>query len=171
VPKDLLVVQVPMPVAPSITIYAGDLLKFTSGKVDQLLALPGSDNTATASGGANQIVGMAMEAITTDANGNDTNPLGGFTKNTIMVAVATENFYALRCWNATAADSEIGDLVFGTAYQVARVRGAGASIWQYAFITTTTNGEFRIQEQIAGQTSASDYGAFKGSITPAYQAA
>lgn len=127
-------------VAASQNIKRGDVLVKSSGVVSQAIALPGSNNTATASGGNLPIYGIADADITTDGSGVET--AGGLTRTTIPVLVFDDNLdLNIRGWNATEGNAQLQDFTKGTAYQFARFRGASADVWYYVLIVTTTNGE------------------------------
>lgn len=136
-----------VPVANSQTINVGDFLTLSSGKVQQLIALPGSNNTGTLSGGNLAIYGIAGDSITTNSSGIDTsNPAGN--KTTIPVIIFDANLeLTMREWDATAANTPLTNLVLGQFYQVGRYRGSSASVWWYYMGLTTTNGELQYIEQ------------------------
>jgi hypothetical protein len=124
------------------TIRGGDLVKLVAGKVQQAIALPGADATATLSGGSTvpSIYGIADASITTDATGYDTS--GGISRGTIPVVVFDDNIHInLRLYAAASGNAELQDLTKGTAYQFARYRVTSTN-WFYVVTTTTTNGEF-----------------------------
>jgi hypothetical protein len=147
--------QKDLPVAASTTINAGDLVKFSSGQLVQAIALPGSDNSATASGGNLGVVGVAMASIVTGAGGSES--ITG--RSSIPVAIFDSNLeLAMRIYNATAADAEPRDLTLGTKYQFQRWRGSSASVWWYSLIVTTTNGELLYVDRYAGSAADDDYG-------------
>ncbi|RYG30175.1 hypothetical protein EON81_25385 [bacterium] len=129
------------PVAASQTIKKGDLLKFSaSGQtVEQALALPGANSTASAdSGGSVALVGMALESIKTESSGQEAIT----ERSKIRVAIfGNVNQFALRIYDATQGSSEAQDLTSGGTYQFKRWRGADAGTWWYALSTAGT-GEF-----------------------------
>ncbi len=132
-------------VAASTTIQRGDILALSSGQVVQAIALPGSNNSVSLSGGNLAIYGVALGSIATNASGVDTS--SGFNITTIPVAVFDNNLEVMyRLYNATASNTNPPDVTIGTAYQFGRWRGASASEWFYVISTTTTNGEMRYVE-------------------------
>lgn len=134
-------------IAASQTIKAGDLLKLTSGSTgagtyEQALALPGSNNSITSSGGNGIFPYIAAEAITTDSNGIE----AATGKTSIQVFETGSTEFGLRFYAAGGASaSELQDVAgygAGTAYIVGRYRFASASAWSYVATSVTTNGEF-----------------------------
>ena len=152
--------EVSFPVAASQNIKKGDILSLSSGAVQQAIALPGADNTATASGGNLPIVGIAGADITTDATGYETN--AGVSRNTIPVIIFDNNTQlGLRVWNATATNAEYQDVAVGTAYQFARYRLNSTTSW-YVLTTVTTNGELKVVSPLyaAGYAATDQYPVF-----------
>jgi hypothetical protein len=149
------------PVVASQDIRRGDIVSLdAAGKITQAIALPGANNTGTASGGNLPIVGWADDDFTADASGVSTD---GQSRTVIGVHLFSPNSQgvseiSMRIYNATAADSQQQDVVRGTAYQFQRWRGAGAGIWWYELITTTTNGELEVVEYNAESALTDSYG-------------
>lgn len=149
--------ELPYTVAASQTIRKGDIVAKTSGAntIEQAIALPGSNNSVTLSGGNLPILGVAMEDITTDAAGVEA--VTG--KTSIRVAVFDDNLQVgLRLYNATAADAELRDIALFGTFQFGRFRAASASEWFYVLSTTTTNGEMVYVEPYNGSALDDDYG-------------
>jgi len=149
--------ELPYTVAASQTIRKGDIVAKTSGAntIEQSIALPGSNNSVTASGGNLPVLGIAMEDITTDAAGVEA--ITG--KTSIRVAVFDDQLQVgLRIYNATADDAELRDLALFGQYQFARFRGASATEWFYVLTTTTSNGELVYVEPYNGSALDDDYG-------------
>lgn len=136
------------PVAASTTINKGDFVSASSGAIAQSIALPGSNNSLSASGGNLPTLGIANMYILTDSNQNFAQP-GGFTQSPGMCEVFILDDtveFALQLWNSTLADTPITNLTLGTAYEYGRFRGANSSTWKYVITTTTTNGEMKYIE-------------------------
>lgn len=135
------------PVAASQTINAGDIVALSSGLIQQAIALPGSNNSATLSGGALGTLGIALDGIVTNSAGVDsTSQL--LPKTTIPVALFDGNLeFLTRVWNATPSNTPITNLTLLQFYQIGRYRGASANIWWYFISTTTTNGEAQYVDQ------------------------
>jgi hypothetical protein len=144
-------------VAASQTIQRGDFLVWTSGAqtVEQALALPGSNNNVTTSGGSLLLVGVAMAPIVTASNGIET----ATGRTTIPVLPLDYVQIAMNIYNSTPGDAEPTDLTVGPAqsYRLGRYRGASASIWGYV-LTTTTTGELIYDEPVQGVSLTTDYG-------------
>lgn len=155
-------------IAASQTIKVGDVLKKSSGAntFEQALALPGSNNAVTASGGSGVFAYVAAENITTDASGVDAG--NGPNKNTIQgYRCGPQTEFGFRLYNATASDAELADIALGTAYILGRWRGASSSEWWYVVTTTTTNGEFEYIEPYGGSGLSDDYGVLWGQFIAA----
>jgi hypothetical protein len=154
----------PYPVAASQTIRRGDIVALSSGSVQQAIALPGANNTATASGGNLAILGVALDDITTNASGVDTTSGGsaGIPRTHCNVAIFDDNLeVAMRLYDATLTNTQQSDVTVGTAYQFARFRGASASEWWYMLTITTTNGELKVVErslEVPGSALTDNYG-------------
>lgn len=145
-------------IAASQTIKAGDFLGKTSGAntFEQALALPGSNNSVTASGGNGAFAAIACESITTTPGGVET----ATGKTAIQVYMLDAHLeFAIRIYNSTASDAEFNDIALGTPYQLGRFRGASANEWFYVLTTTTTNGEIVPVGIYAGSSPTDDYGA------------
>jgi len=166
-------------VAASTTIYAGDIVALnSSGQLVQALALPGSNNSVTASGGTVVTLGVALQSITTNASGIDTT--GPFNISTIPVAIWDANTqYLFRTYDATAANTTLANLKQGKQYQFGRYRGASATSWWYVMILTQTNGEFFYVEPFGNseavpgandQLTTDQYAAVWTQATAAYRA-
>jgi hypothetical protein len=123
-----------LPVAASQTIQEGDLLVLSSGLLAQAVALPGSNNSWSASGGSLGTMYVAAAPIVT---GGSVNP----EVDRIPVYNLNAVHFLCRIYAATAADSQQIDLAVGTSYRVGRWRGASASEWWYALSTNATNGD------------------------------
>lgn len=147
--------QIDAPVAASQTIKAGDFVSLSSGSVQQALALPGANNTATTSTGNLPMLGVALADITTNASAVD--PSG---RTSIPVAILDGNLeVTLMIWNSTASNSTQANLTLGTSYWIARVRNNSASEWYYAVSSASpTNGELRFVERSPETTSTEQYG-------------
>lgn len=151
--------QKPLTVAASQTINMYDIVTLSSGNVQQAIALPGSNNTGTASGGNLGLLGVAMAPIVTTSAGVET----ATGRTQIPVAIFDDNIeIAMRIYNATASSAEPQDLTLGTKYQFQRWRGSSAAVWWYSFIVTTTNGEILYTEKFAGSAVDDDYGIVWG---------
>ncbi|AIE86984.1 hypothetical protein [Fimbriimonas ginsengisoli] len=142
-------------VANSQTIRYGDIVSLSSGKVQQSIALPGSNNTASsASGGTLPIYGIALADIATNSAGTEAST----GRNTIPVAVFDSNLELLvRIYNATPSSSTQAALSLGTTYQFVRYRGADANTWWY-MVSTTSTGEFKFVEASAESQTSDNYG-------------
>jgi hypothetical protein len=144
-----------MTVADSQTINTYDILALSSGVVSQAIALPGSNNSFSASGGSTAQIGVALGSIVTQSNGVEL--VTG--RTTVPVAIFDTNLeFLTRIYNATASSSEQSSVTLGTAYQFGRYRGASASQWFYCLSTTTSNGEWRITELSKNSASTDAYG-------------
>lgn len=142
-------------VAASQDIKMWDILALSSSVAQQSIALPGSNNTGTASGGNLTELGVALAPIVTASSGVEA--ITG--RTTIPVAIWDDNLeLCLRIYNATASAAEPQDLTLGTAYQFQRWRNASASEWWYSLITTTTNGELVYVERAGISGNDDDYG-------------
>ena len=141
-----------MEVGASQTIQQYDILKLSSGLLVQAIALPGTDNTAAASGGSLPDLYLAMAPITT----------GGSVTAADKVAVIKLNEkqagLLLRLYHATGTSAQQQDVLAGTAYQCGRWRGASASEWWYYLSVVTTNGEFTILEKSPESAADDSYG-------------
>lgn len=148
--------QIDAPVAASQTIRMGDFVSLSSGKVQQALALPGSNNTATTSSGNTPMLGVAMADITTDSGGAEATT----GRTTVPVAILDGNLeIALRIWNSTASNATQANLALGTSYWVSRVRGDTAGTWWYAVSSASpTNGELRYVEASPESAGSEQYG-------------
>jgi len=153
--------QIDIPVAPSQTIKTGDLVKLSSTKATQALALPGSNNSVTNSTGNIGTIGISMADITSDSNGVEA--ISG--RTTLPVAIWDANLEAtLRIVNdssgtLSSTTTTQGDINFGTKYNFARVRGADANTWFYAITSASpTNGELLKVENSPETTTTESYG-------------
>lgn len=145
-------------VAASQAINANDLVVLSSGglTIEQAIALPGSNNTVTLSGGNLATVGIAAESIVTDAAGQEVK--AGMTRTQIAVDLFTPDLrFLIRAYNATAANSQPQDYTIGSSYQYGRFRGASASEWYYTLSQTTSNGELRLVGFMPGQAVDANY--------------
>ena len=149
--------QIDIPVAASQTIKTGDLVKLSSNKATQALALPGSNNSVTNSTGNIGTIGIAMADITSDSNGLET----ATGRTTVPVAIWDANLeVTLRIVNdssgtLTSTNTTQGDINFGTKYNFARVRGGDATTWFYAVTAASpTNGELLKVENSPETTSS-----------------
>jgi hypothetical protein len=152
-------------VTASAAIKKGDILTVASSKVDQSIALPGTNSTGTASGGNLPIACVAEENFTADASGVSTD---GQSRTKILCRVIDDTFVLeTRGYHATASSSEQRDFAIDTAYQFQRWRGADASTWWYEMITTTTDGEFKCINRSPNSAAADDYGInrFKAALS------
>lgn len=142
-------------VATSQNIKMFDIVSLSSGLVQQSISLPGSNSTATASGGNLPTLGIALADIVTTSAGIET----ATGRTTIPVAILDSNLEALfRIYNATAANAQQQDITIGTNYQFVRYRGATSAIWFYGLSTTTTNGELKYVEPSAESAVTDNYG-------------
>lgn len=124
----------------SQTIRRGDFLikNASANTFEQAISLPGSNNTASDSGGNGAFAAIAAEDITTNSAGIDPNT----GKTTIQAWILGPHLrFGLRVYAATNTDAELRDVALGTPYRLARFRGASATNWFYVLSTTTTNGE------------------------------
>jgi hypothetical protein len=143
----------------SVTINRGDIVLISgsgaSTVVSQAIALPGSNNSASLSGGSLGTLGVALSQIKTNSSGIDTST--GFNKTVVTVAIWDANLEVLmRGWNATAANTTISNWTPITSnYQLGRWRGANANTWWYFISTTTTNGELTYVEPYGVNLQAS----------------
>jgi hypothetical protein len=137
----------------SQTIKYGDVVLLSTNKVQEALALPGSNNSATISGGNLASLGIALADITTNSAGVEA--VTG--RMAIPVGIWDANLdVILGVYNGTPANAIPSNVAFGTRYNLARVRGASASSWGYMLAYgSTTNGELVVQ-QTSGQTAASE---------------
>lgn len=142
----------------SEVIKKGDLLTVhTDGSVKQALALPGSNNSATTSGGSTPVTHYACESFTADANGTSTDGLG---RTRLTTVVIDDTFrWETRTYDGTATSTQQDDTVEGTNYQYQRWRGASATDWWYEMIITTTNGEWIKQKRSPNSLVTDNYGA------------
>lgn len=151
------ITQKEVTIAASQDIKMYDILAKTSGAntYEQSIALPGSNNSGTASGGNLPIFGVAAAPIVTAASGTEATT----GRSKIPVWIFDMNLeLCMRIYNATAADAEPRDLAVGTPYQFQRWRGASASEWWYSLITTTTNGELAYMERAGSSADDDNYG-------------
>jgi len=145
-------------VAASQEINKGDLLSLSAGglTVEQAIALPGSNNSVTLSGGNLATVGIAAESIVTDAAGQEVR--AGMTRTEIAVDLFTPDLrFLIRAFNVTAANSQPQDYTIGSSYQYGRYRGASASEWFYTISQTTSNGELRLVDFMPNQAVDASY--------------
>lgn len=139
------------PVAASQTIKLGDIVAISSGTVAQAIALPGSNSTETSAGSVT-LLGVAMADITTTGTVDEQ-------ADRIPVAIFDDTLeVALKIRTTVASDSEPQDLVFGTAYQLGRWRGASANVWWYFCDVGTTNAEMRYMGRANYDGNDEDYG-------------
>lgn len=136
-------------VAASTSIKRYDIVSLNGSQlVQQAIALPGSNNSASLSGGSLPTLGVALASITTNAAGQDTS--SGLPVTTVPVAIWDGNLEILiRAWNATPANTQISTGTFNPSaiLQLGRWRGPNANTWWYFLSTTTTNGELLVVEQ------------------------
>lgn len=151
-----------MTVAASQTLYPGDWVVQTSAAetVEQALALPGSNASATTSGLGQRTLGVVVgQGITTNAGG--TEAVTGRTQ--VMVALFDDSTSALlRLFNTTASAAEQQDVLeYSANYCLARYRGASATEWFYVLSTTTTNGIINIVSKEPESSPGDDYGVVR----------
>jgi len=154
--------QIDATVAASQTIKQGDIVSLSSGKVQQALSLPGSDNLVGISSGNTATLGIAQADITTDSNGLEV----ATGRTTIPVAIWDGNLEAtLRIVakdgssKPDSANSFQTNITLGTSYRYCRVR-ITATNWFYALYAegTPTNGELRVVELSPESSSAEQFG-------------
>lgn len=140
-----------LPVTASTTIKKGDVVKLTSGFLVQAIALPGTNSTFDLSGGSLADLYLAAADYATGASitAADVCPVIPFDDKLKVM---------MRIYNGTAANSELQDVLVGTAYQLGRWRGASATEWWYAMGTTTTNGDLKLLERSPESEITDDYG-------------
>lgn len=132
------------PYVAAAALSKGDFLVLSSGQAAQAIALPGSANSASASGGSLAILGVALHDCA--ANG------------TVLVQVADDTAeFLLRLYNSTASSAEPQDVSVGTAYQLSRYRGPGTEAF-YVLSQTTSNGECTVVEKSPQSAADEDYG-------------
>lgn len=167
-----------MTVTASQTLYPGDWVVQTStgsgtaDTVEQALALPGSNASATTSGSGQRILGIVVgQGIVTSSGG--TEAVTG--RSQVLVAVFDDSTTALqRIFNTTASSAEQQDVrEYSTNYCLARYRGASASEWFYVLSTTTTDGILNITAKLPESSSTDDYGVVrcKPTVASRYNAA
>lgn len=163
-----------MTVAASQTLYPGDWVVQTSGAdtVEQALALPGSNSSATTSGSGQRALGVVVgQGITTSSGG--TEAVTG--RSQVMVAIFDDSTTVLgRIFNTTASSAEQQDVrEYSANYCLARYRGASATDWFYVLSTTTTDGILNITAKVPESNPADDYGVvrFKPTVAARYNAA
>ena len=135
------------PYVAAAALNRGDFVLISSGQAAQAIALPGSANSASASGGSTAVLGVCAGKCDS-----------GATVDVIIADDQTE--FMLRLYNSTASSAEQQDVTLGTAYQYSRYRGAGsteADAW-YVLSQTTTNGECIVTEKSPTSAAADDYG-------------
>jgi len=137
-------------IAASMTINKNDVIGKTSGAdtFEQFIALPNA-GTSTLDGGSALPAGIALEAITTNASGVDTNQNN---KTTILIAVWDPQCeFCLPClaqgtatantsYTAiTAANSQPQDFAYKTLYRLGRLQTSGGGS-TYFLSSNSTNG-------------------------------
>jgi hypothetical protein len=144
-------------IAASQTIRPGHALVKTSGAntYENALANP-SANSTTAQSGDLEVVGFALESITTNASGLDVDQ-GNKTSIQIAIFNQSNNFF-LPGYNATPASAQPQDFADGTAYELVRVRSTTESIGAYYLNTVTTDGDCRKVGKYAGSAVTDAYG-------------
>lgn len=163
-----------MTVAASQTLYPGDWVVQTSAAdtVEQALALPGSNSSATTSTSGQRAFGVVVgQGIVTNSGG--TEAVTGRTQ--VMVAVFDDSTDVLqRIYNTTAGSAEPQDVLeYSANYCLARYRGASATEWFYVLSTTTTNGILNITAKSPESNPSDDYGVVrcKPTVAARYNAA
>lgn len=163
-----------MTVTASQTLYPGDWVVQTSSAdtIEQALALPGSNASATTSGSGQRVLGIVVgQGIVTSSGG--TEAVTG--RSQVLVAVFDDSTTALqRIFNTTASSAEQQDVrEYSTNYCLARYRGASASEWFYVLSTTTTDGILNITAKLPESSSTDDYGVVrcKPTVAARYNAA
>lgn len=153
-----------MTVAASQTLYPGDwVIQTAAGSaetVEQALALPGSNSTATTSTTGQRILGVVVgQGIATGAGG--TEAVTG--RSQVMVALFDDSTSALlRIFNTTAANAEPQDVnEYKTNYCLARYRAASATEWFYVLSTTTTDGILNVVNKEPESNAGDDYGVVR----------
>lgn len=146
-------------IAASQDIKRGDALTITSAAntLEQAIALPGSDNTVTASSGNLVLAGFAAEDIVTNAAGVEAST----GRNSIQVyEFGPALRFGLRAFNATSTSAQFQDFTIGVGYNIGRWRGASAGIWGYVITTGTTNPELYIIDYYPGWAATDAYPVF-----------
>lgn len=151
-----------MTVAASQTLYPGDWVVQTSSAdtIEQALALPGSNASATTSTSGQRALGVVVgQGITTNSGGTETST--GRTQ--VMVALFDDSTTVLqRIFNTTASAAEQADVLeYSANYCLARYRGASATEWFYVLSTTTTNGILNITAKLPESSPTDDYGVVR----------
>lgn len=151
-----------MTVAASQTLYPGDwVVQTTSAEtVEQALALPGSNASATTSGLGQRALGIVVgEGIVTNSAGVEATT----NRTQVRVAIFDDSTTALlRLFNTTASAAEQADVTEYTVnYCLARYRGASATDWFYVLSTTTTNGIINVVSKPPESSSTDDYGVVR----------
>jgi hypothetical protein len=153
------------PVAANTTIQKGDLLKLVASgggdlKVTQALAAA-SSGAVTISGGNQALIGVALEAITTNASSIET----ATGKTQINVAILDPNLeIGVRFIGATVSvptvvgtASELQDLTLGQTYRLARYTSTQGDSF-YVLCAETSNGELVYVEPYTGSAAADSFG-------------
>lgn len=144
-----------LPVTSGQTIRRGDFVQMTTGDgtntISQAIALPGTDNTAAASGGNAPIYGVAQTDMFRKLN-DDTNWFVD------VVPISKGLQVLVPIYNATGANAEQQDLDRTAYYQLGRWRGPNANTWWYYMSTVKTNGELRPLSYYQGDALDTDYG-------------
>jgi len=153
-----------MTVAASQTLYPGDWVIQTAAgvadTVEQALALPGSNNSATTSTTGQRAFGVVVgQGIVTSSGGSEA--VTGRTQ--VLVAVFDDSTDVLtRIYNTTAGSAEPQDVKeYSVNYCLARYRGASATEWFYVLSTTTTDGILNITAKSPESNPSDDYGVVR----------
>lgn len=151
-----------MTVTASQTLYPGDWVIQTSSAdtIEQALALPGSNASATTSTAGQRALGVVVgQGIVVGSGG--TEAVTG--RSQVLVALFDDSTDVLcRIFNTTASAAEQQDVLeYSANYCLARYRGASATEWFYVLSTTTTNGVLNITSKSPESNPTDDYGVVR----------